>query len=112
MRHCSKVISSDCRGRIDAGAVHEDVAAAELPFHRLPEFGDLGLRGLIAANGDRGAARLFLSRRRFLGVGDVGNDEYAACAASRLQKACPMPLAPPVMTARFPVDMLAFSRFA
>jgi hypothetical protein len=27
----------DCRGRIDAGAVHEDVATADLPFHRLPE---------------------------------------------------------------------------
>ena len=36
---------------------------------------------------------------------------FAPCAANRLQKACPMPLAPPVTTARFPVDILAFSPF-
>jgi len=66
---------------------------------------------LIAANGDR-STRILLDRANgFRAVGESAMTILAPCAANRLQKACPMPLAPPVTTARFPVDILALSLF-
>jgi hypothetical protein len=89
--------------------VHEDVAAAQFCFDRRPKLRDVCLRGLIAANGDRGAAAFLDCANGFRAVGDVCMTMFAPCAANLLQKACPIPLAPPVTTARFPVDISAFS---
>src|SRR5262249_16351308 len=76
----------------NAGAMHENVAAAELALDRIAELADVGLRGLVAAHGDCASTALFDGADGFGGVGDARDDHFGPLVGQSLAEGLPNPV--------------------